>query len=157
MSPAPSRKHQRIAGDIYGEMWSYLREKNCQVFSAPFDVRLPVSLKKGKTDTVVQPDITVVCNENILDEQGCNGVPNLVVEVLSPGNTKREMREKFNLYQEAGVKEYWLVHPTDENIFIYSLNNEGVYIGSRHYVEGDLIKSAALQGFELKVSNIFAN
>lgn len=154
MSPAPNLKHQRISGDIFYEIKTFIKQTKCQVFHAPFDVRLPVSAAKGKVDTVVQPDITVVCHENILDVQGCNGAPDLVVEILSPGNTKREMKDKFELYLAAEIPEYWLVDPERESIIIYSL--QGIeYIGSKPFMEGDIIKSKVLQGFELEVSDIF--
>ncbi len=155
MSPAPNLKHQRISGDIFYEFKTFVRKTKCQVFHAPFDVRLPISAVKGKVDTVVQPDITVVCNESILDVQGCNGSPDLVVEILSPGNTKREMKDKFELYLAAKIPEYWLIDPERETIIIYSLDNSMEYIGSRPYMEGDIIKSKTLKGFELAVKDIF--
>jgi Uma2 family endonuclease len=155
MSPAPNLKHQRISGDIHGELYIFLKGKSCRTFSAPFDVRLPVSLKKGKTDTVVQPDITVVCNPNILDKQGCNGTPDLVMEILSPGNSKNEMREKFDIYQEAKISEYWLIHPVDESVIVYTLNEEDKYIGSRLYMEDDLVASKVIEGFKLDLAVIF--
>jgi Uma2 family endonuclease len=155
MSPAPNLKHQRISGDIHGELYIFLKGKSCRTFSAPFDVRLPVSLKKGKTDTVVQPDITVVCNPNILDKQGCNGRPDLVMEILSPGNSKNEMREKFDIYQEAKISEYWLIHPVDESVIVYTLNEEDKYIGSRLYMEDDLVASKVIEGFKLDLAVIF--
>ncbi len=104
MSPAPSMRHQRISGHIYREISWFLKGRTCQIFSAPFDVRLS---KKGSNDseitTVVQPDICVICDESKLDERGCLGAPDIVVEILSPGNTKKEMRNKFQLYQESSV------------------------------------------------------
>ena len=99
MSPAQNAKHQRLVTDFTILLGMYLIGKKCQIFASPFDVRLPVgNLKKGMTYTVVQPDVTIVCDESKIDEQGCNGVPDLVMEVLSPGNTKIEMQDKyFNL------------------------------------------------------------
>ena len=97
MSPAPNVKHQEIVGDIYGNLWSFLKNKPCRVFVAPFDVRLPnLDENNSKKYTVVQPDVTVICDASKLDEQGCNGAPDLVVEVLSPGNTAKEMNDKFS-------------------------------------------------------------
>ena len=155
MSPAPSMRHQRIAGRIFVNMSNFLKGHNCEAFIAPFDVRLPVSRKTGKTDTVVQPDIAVVCDVKKLVEQGCNGSPDLVVEVLSPGNTKREMNEKFALYEEAIVKEYWLVHPLDESVIIYTLNEAGKYIGSPFFTVDSKVSSSVLPGFELDLSEVF--
>lgn len=154
MSPAPNLKHQRISGDVFYEFKSFVKSKKCQVFHAPFDVRLPVSSKKDKIDTVVQPDITIVCAEAKLDVQGCNGTPDIVIEILSPGNTKREMKEKFDLYLAAKVPEYWLIDPERESVIIYSLV-EFDYIGSRPFMAGDTIISKALAGFKLDVEGIF--
>ena len=155
MSPAPSVRHQMITGNIYGEIREHLKGKDCKVFIAPFDVRLPISLKKGKTDTVVQPDVTIICNPALLEEQGCNGAPDLVVEVLSPGNTKKEMRDKFALYEEAGVKEYWIVHPADENLIKFTLNDKGKYIGSSFFTTEDEVITPLLPDFKLNLEEVF--
>ncbi|MBO0939042.1 Uma2 family endonuclease [Fibrella sp. HMF5335] len=139
MSPAPSVRHQRIVGMIHGNLFTYFTGEPYQLFIAPFDVRLynrKKSIKASKDIyTVVQPDLCVICDSTKLDEQGCNGAPDIVVEVLSPGNTKREMNQKFDLYQEAGVQEYWLVEPADEVVFVYVLNEHGQYIGLRPMTE----------------------
>jgi Uma2 family endonuclease len=158
MSPAPNRKHQRISSDIHGIFWTYLKPKKCQVFHAPFDVRLPLPLqntKKDKTNTVVQPDITVVCDESKLDEQGCNGAPDLVIEILSPGNSKREMKDKYRLYENAGIQEYWLIDPDREFVTIYSLNDQGKYIGSEPFTNEDVVRSSVLKGLEIDLSEVF--
>lgn len=158
MTPAPNRIHQRISGDLYGFLWNFLHDKqqHCQVFSAPFDVRLP-SLNEDidKIETVVQPDIAVICNENKLDEQGCIGAPDLVVEVLSPGNSEKEMKYKFELYEQAGVSEYWIVDPIHQMIMLYTLSGDGQYVAHRPYVATTKLKSETLAGFELDLSKIF--
>jgi Uma2 family endonuclease len=158
MSPAPNRRHQTISRELFLEIGLFLRKKNCQVFHAPFDVRLPLPKDKATGDkitTVVQPDITVVCDENKLDQQGCNGAPDIVLEILSPGNSTREMKDKYQLYQSAGISEYWLVDPEHEFVIIYTLNTEGKYIGSEPYTSEATIKSSVLKGFELNVAEIF--
>ncbi len=88
-----------------------MKGKKCQVYAAPFDVRLPVKNKKSDNEitTVVQPDICIVSDESKIDKHGCIGAPDLVIEILSPGNTKKELKIKFELYEEAGIKEYWIV------------------------------------------------
>ncbi len=169
MSPAPNLKHQRVVTLLSSELFQFLKSKKCQVFVAPFDVRLPISndlgvskkykkqvatLGDGKIMTVVQPDVCVICDESKLDERGCIGAPDLIIEVLSPGNTKREMKDKFEIYQEAGVEEYWLIEPNDEFILVYTLQ-EGIYVGSSPYMSGDALKSKAVDGFELLVSEVF--
>ncbi len=140
MSPAPSIRHQQILGRLYLQTEAALRGDPCQLFFAPFDVRLYDRKKSFKANkdvfSVVQPDLCIVCDSTKLeDNQSCNGAPDLVVEILSPGNTKREMEKKFDLYEEAGVREYWLVHPQDENVLIYVLDNNEHYVGLKPFTE----------------------
>ena len=131
MSPVPRLGHARVVRNIYWNLNSIIKRYNgnCEVFFAPFDVRFP---KQGETandkiDTVVQPDICVVCDESKLDELGCCGAPDLIVEVLSPSTTKKDVTEKFALYEEYGVKEYWIVHPKDKAINVFLLREDGKY------------------------------
>lgn len=158
MAPAPNRKHQVIAVEMTRRLSNHLFQKKCQVYIAPFDVRLPLpeaKQKKDRTDTVVQPDICVVCDLSKLDDQGCNGAPALVIEILSPGNTKREMKSKYELYESAGVQEYWLVHPVEEYVVVYQLTEGGTYQASKHLLEEEIIPSKVLPGLQLKVEDIF--
>src|SRR4051794_27582693 len=106
---APNTKHQEVSINLSTELFVLLKGSKCKVFHAPFDVRLPVKNRKkdNEISTVVQPDICVICDETKLDERGCCGAPDLVVEILSPGNSRKEIRLKHELYEEAGVKEYW--------------------------------------------------
>ena len=131
MSPAPSRKHQVILRILNRYFDRYFEHKPCGLYFAPFDVRL-INFSKSTEDkqviTVVQPDLCVICDDAKLDDRGCIGAPDLVVEILSPGNSKKEMGIKFDLYEENGVKEYWIVEPAENSIFIYTLIN-GKYIG----------------------------
>jgi Uma2 family endonuclease len=169
MSPAPSRRHQGISTQLQGLLWLFLQEKKCGLYAAPFDVRLPISedlkisskykknakkLPDGKIMTVVQPDLTVVCDPEKLDDRGCIGAPDLVVEILSPGNKQIELSDKYEIYQEAGIKEYWVVFPDYEHVIIYSLT-KGTYVGSKPYTATHTIKSKVLKGLEIKVSDIF--
>ena len=157
MSPAPSSSHQRISTELFGGLYTYFRKSSCQIFHAPFDVRLPDSQKKN-TDkdifTVVQPDLCIICDKSKIDERGCVGAPDLIVEILSPGNTTKEMKNKFRLYEEAGVREYWLVEPNDRVIFVYVLR-EGIYIGLAPFTEEDILKSEIFEGLEMSVAEIF--
>ena len=155
MSPAPNRRHQAISSALHGLIWSQLRHDTCEVFSAPFDVRLPVSQKKGHSDTVVQPDIVVICDDSKLDDQGCNGAPDLVIEILSPGNSNREMKQKFDLYEASLVSEYWIVDPERQDVLVYTLGNENVYIGSRPYLLGDILKVTCIEDLEIDLEVIF--
>jgi len=103
-------------------------------FSAPFDVRISLPLQQqtdDKIDTVVQPDISVICDPNKLDAQGCIGAPDWIIEILSPATSKKDLTDKFELYQSAGVQEYWIVHPTDATVLPYKLDKDGKYVAFR--------------------------
>jgi len=131
MSPAPRRVHAKVGSNISGYLWSVLRKHKgkCEVYSAPFDVRFPQNgdTAHDKIYTVVQPDICVVCDPSKLDDLGCCGAPDMIVEILSPSTSKRDMNDKFNLYEEHGVKEYWIVHPNDKTVFAFLLQENGKY------------------------------
>jgi Uma2 family endonuclease len=156
---APARIHQRISSNIFGEIYLYLRNKKCEVYSAPFDVRL-TPLKKNKSNkvhTIVQPDICVICDLDKLDEKGCVGAPDLMIEILSPGNTRKEMREKYEVYEENGVKEYWLVEPQYKCIFVYILNEAGKYIGLQPVTDEDILTSTVFPDLQIDLSRVFDN
>lgn len=130
MSPAPREIHQRVLNEINFELMSFFRNKTCRVYPAPFDVRIPAKGAKGTTDnqiyTIVQPDLCVVCDLEKIDGRGCVGAPDLVVEILSPSNSRKDLKDKYEIYQEAGVPEYWIVHADDKAIYRYVL--EGIPI-----------------------------
>ncbi len=152
MSPAPSSGHQNIAGQIYKEIGLYLKGQLCKSFFAPFDVYLPSI--KGDGQTVVQPDICVVCDVTKIEKKGCVGSPDLVIEILSPGNVKKEIKDKYEIYQEAKVKEYWLIYPAEQVLQVYILEKDK-YIGLRPLTTGDIYKSKVLKDFEISVETIF--
>lgn len=135
---------------------NFLWNAKCQLFSAPFDVRLPVNSKKGRDTTVVQPDLCVICNENKIDEQGCKGAPDLIVEILSPGNNKKEMGEKYRVYEEAGVREYWIVNPMERIVLTYILNESGIYTGLAPVTEDDQLQSHIFPELVIDLKEIFA-
>ncbi len=157
MSPAPSRKHQDISQFLNRKIDKFLETKPCKVYYAPFDVRLTPRKndKKNKVYTIVQPDICVICDLSKLDKAGCVGSPDLIVEILSPGNSRKEMKEKFEVYEENGVKEYWIVYPYDEYVMVYSLNEKGKFIGSKPFVEDEIIQSILFPELEIEVGGIF--
>ncbi|MCC5932449.1 MAG: Uma2 family endonuclease [Cyclobacteriaceae bacterium] len=152
---APRRWHQEVSGKLFAELYNYLKGNPCKVYSAPFDVRLPVKSKKHEDiDTVVQPDICVVCDHDKLDELGCVGAPDLIIEILSPGNNSKELHNKYEVYEESGVKEYWVIHPNECTLMIYTLV-EGKYKASKLYTIGDVVHSQALEGFKLDLDEVF--
>ena len=155
---APNVRHQRISGTLFFELKQFLKNQPCDVFAAPFDVRLPLPahrVKGNKVDTVVQPDICVICDREKLDERGCIGAPDLIVEILSPGNSRKEMRDKYELYQESGVTEYWVVFPSEQVLQRYILNEEHIYQAQLPNVEGDVVGVTFLPEFGLVVGEIF--
>lgn len=122
MAPAPDLAHQDVAGEIFRQIANALDGKPCRPFIAPVDVRLPKHDESDELiDTVVQPDIFVVCDSNKLDRRGVRGAPDWIIEVLSPSTASRDQIKKRDLYERAGVREYWLVHPADRILTVYSL------------------------------------
>ena len=114
MSPAPSPYHQQISVRLASELFVFLKNRKCKVYTAPFDVRFPKESTEDKDIyTVLQPDICVICDLAKLDTRGCIGAPDIVVEILSPGNNKTELLNKYSVYEESGVKEYWVVSSPD--------------------------------------------
>jgi Uma2 family endonuclease len=156
MSPAPARIHQEVSREISKRLFNHLDGMKCKAYSAPFDVRLP---RKSKADkdiaTVVQPDICVICDLSKLDDKGCIGAPDIVVEILSPGNNKKELRNKYEVYEESGVKEYWIVWPEHKNFLTYTLDDQGKYQPSRVMTLGDEVTTPILPGFVLKLDEVF--
>ncbi len=158
MSPAPAELHQRILTNVGNEIYNNLKGKPCRVYFAPFDVRL---VRKSKQDreitTVVQPDICVICDPQKIDKKGCLGAPDIVVEILSPGNNKKELKNKYEVYEEAGVKEYWIIHPSEKTFFKYVLDKNGQFQPTNLLTLGDHITSLILPGFALSLDEVFAD
>ena len=156
MSPAPNRDHQRISLRLSVAFAQCFSNDLCEVYPAPFDVRLPVQkVSSDQTETVVQPDHCVISDLDKLDDRGCFGAPDLVVEILSPGNTHKEMHEKYDVYQESGVREYWLVNPLDKNVLIYLLNEQGAFEGQKPFVEEMEITSFIFPGLKVNLIDLF--
>ncbi len=156
MTPAPSRRHQKLAGKIYVKISRFLDKKTCEAYFAPFDVRLS---RKNAADesvtTVFQPDICVVCDLTKLDDRGCVGAPDIVVEILSSGNNKKELRNKYEIYEEAGVQEYWIFWPESQTFLKYTLDETGKYIPSKVLTSGDEVITPVLPGFVLDLEEVF--
>jgi len=153
MTPAPSRRHQDISTNFMRILSVFLYKKDCRLYHAPSDVRFPKD-KKSKDDkqvyTVLQPDLFIVCDLSKLDDRGCLGAPDLIIEIVSPKNALRDTRDKFNIYQEHGVREYWIVNPTDENVNVFVLDENGKFQFVGIYAEDDKIPVNIFTG-ELKV------
>ena len=158
MSPAPRRSHQGVITVIGNEIFNFLKGNSCKVYYAPFDVRFPNQLtdSDAQTFTVVQPDISVVCDFSKLDDAGCKGSPDLIVEILSPSTASKDLKEKYQLYEEHGVKEYWVVYPGEAVLEIFELQN-GKYVSTGKFVKEDVVTSSVLVGLELNLQEVFAD
>ena len=159
---APFRKHVATTCAFFGNAWSHIKRRKgkCKIYTAPFDVRLP---KDGETAddkiyNVVQPDICVICDESKLDEKGCIGAPDLVVEVNSPSTSKRDLNLKFFLYESSGVKEYWVVFPEAKAVTVFLLQPDGKYDDGTNYevIKGDTkVPVQTLEGLIIDLEELF--
>ena len=160
MAPAPNVNHQRLSMCLSGQMFSYFRHKPCQVFAAPFDVRLydrrKSILASQDIITVVQPDICVICDPAKLDEQGCNGAPDWIIEIVSKGSSKKDAQIKHALYAESGVAEYWLVFPYEAIIEQFILDEQGRYQLARIYAGDDLASPHLFPDLRIDLGELFS-
>ena len=153
---APSPVHQRISGLLFVKFYAYFEGKKCELFHAPFDVRIPRKNEKDEEIlTVLQPDICVICDPEKIDSRGCLGAPDLVVEILSPGNLQNELDSKFRIYEEAGVAEYWIVDPEHEAVWVNVLK-EGQYIIQKPVAMGKTVTSVKFPDLEISTAEVFA-
>lgn len=157
MTPAPSRLHQKISIDLATNIYNQLVGKLCEVYVAPFDVRLPDNKEVANENivTVVQPDIVVVCDSEKLDDLGCLGAPDMVIEILSPSTAAKDLQSKRDLYERHGVKEYWIVHPTDKIIMVYLPGADGGYRKAVVYASEDVLKSTAIADLSVNLEGLF--
>jgi Uma2 family endonuclease len=159
MTPAPSRKHQRISTKLIRIFDVFLDNRACEVYHAPSDVRLvkdQISKDNKQIYTVVQPDIYVVCDLSKLDDRGCLGAPDLIVEIVSANNSKRDIKDKFEIYQEHGVREYWIVNPNDENVTVFVLDENGKFQFRGMYAGDDKIPVNIFTGdLEVDLTEVF--
>jgi Uma2 family endonuclease len=150
----PSRIHQESSGNFYFALRSFLEGKPCKVYAAPFAARL-FPEEDGSDDTVVEPDITVICELSKLDDRGCNGAPDFIIEIISPSTARHDRILKFNKYREAGVREYWIADPEEKIVSVYLLK-DGQYIAV-NYDETAAVPVTVLPGCEIDLKTIFAS
>ena len=159
MSPAPKRKHQVYSKRLIVNIDNFLKDKPCELYHAPFDVRLIKNKgqQNQEINTVVQPDICIICDETKLDDAGCIGAPDLIIEILSDSTAKKDYNEKFNLYEENAVKEYWIVNPASQNIEVFSLiDGSFVSLGLFNEKEGvETVQGNLFQGLQIELKTIF--
>lgn len=156
MSP-PTRLHQEVSGSIFAQLHNFLEGKRCKVFHAPFGVRLFEEAEDypEDVDTVVEPDISVVCDLNKLDQMGCRGAPDMVIEILSPSTQRHDRLVKLNLYQRAGVREYWIVDPQGQSVEVYLPDSGGSLRVHEVYGRKDIAKVNSLNGCFIELRKVF--
>ena len=156
MSPSPTESHQIISMELSRQFANFLIGKYCRVYSAPFDVLLPKGDEADEdVDTVVQPDIMVVCDPKKRTERGCIGAPDLIIEVISPSTAQKDLREKYRAYERAGVREYWVVYPLDRTVMVYKLGENGRYAQPRMYRAKEGIEVESLEGLTIDLAQVF--
>ncbi len=157
---APWRKHATVTMNLGFLIKFFIKRRKgkCQIFHAPFDVRLPINgaTENNKIRNVVQPDICVICDPSKLDEKGCLGAPDLIVEVQSPSTMKYDMNDKFNLYEMAGVKEYWVVIPNANEVAVFLLQSNGKYDNGTVYELGQKVPVHTLKGLTIDLNELFS-
>jgi len=158
MSPAPQPVHQTISFNLSVSIGLLLKGKSCRGFAAPFDVRLSKSSPNGDDtiQTVVQPDLCVVCDPTKIDKKGCLGAPDWIIEILSPGNATHDTKAKFDLYEENGVGEYWIVFPGEQNIAVYVLEDGRYQLQGEYYTSG-AIPVHTLPNASVEWTEVFEN
>lgn len=156
--PAPSVKHQKVSTALLRGLLAHFEKHTCNVFHAPFDVRLLDQKKSVRANkdifTVVQPDLCVICDDTKLDDQGCLGAPDWIIEILSPRTAKKDLQIKYDLYEQNAVPEYWIVHPNEQYIQAYSLENSK-YGEMRLYTEEDHAMPHLFPNLQLPLPDIF--
>lgn len=156
MMAPPSRLHQEIVMELSRQLANFLEGKPCKIYPAPFAVRLFEGQddKPENVSTVLEPDITVVCDMNKLDDRGCKGAPDLIIEVLSPSTARSDRLVKLGQYQKAGVREYWIVSPVEQTVQTYGLQN-GHFVLSEVYTRADIAKVDVLSGCFVELAKVF--
>jgi Uma2 family endonuclease len=154
---AANTKHQRVGGKLYNKLYDFLKGKTCEVFIAPYDVRLPVKNRKrdDQITTVVQPDVCIFCDPDAIDERGACGIPDLIVEILSPGNPGHDLLEKYDVYQEVGVKEYWIIDPIKEIVMVSILEEQGKFAPTKIFTEDQVLAPRCVPGFTISTKELF--
>ena len=155
MTPAPSSDHQRVSVELIRIFANHFHQRKCEVFEAPFDVYL---VKKGEdyrsAENIVEPDVCVICEPGKIKKFGCVGAPDLVVEIISPSTAQKDQKDKFELYEEYGVREYWLVYPATKSVIAYHLEG-GKYVSSRPITETEKMRHFIFPKLEVDLKEVF--
>ncbi|MCL2009275.1 MAG: Uma2 family endonuclease [Synergistaceae bacterium] len=156
MSPGPGTEHQSLSGNLFGRLFNYFNGKECRVFAAPFDVTLPKGNEpEDEIDTVVQPDIMILCDMLKLQRNGIKGAPDVVFEILSPSTAHRDLDDKFRLYERAGVKEYVIVDPQNCVIYAYRIDSGGRFSWKKAYGADDVLEFGMFPDLKIPLSPVW--
>ena len=158
MMAPPSSRHQEISGALFAQLYNYLEGKQCRVYAAPFAVRLfeQDGDAPEDVDTMVEPDLSVICDRNKIDKKGCKGAPDLVIEILSPSTQRHDRLVKLGLYQRAGVREYWIVDTENRTVQIMLHGGDGTLQLHEVYSQGDIARVNVLEGCFIDLSKVFS-
>lgn len=158
MMAPPSSRHQEISMELARQLANFLEGKRCKVYHAPFGVRLFEQDGDTPDDvaTMVEPDLSVVCDRSKIDRHGCKGAPDLIIEILSPSTRRRDRLVKLNLYQRAGVREYWIVDPDSQSVQVFLPDNGGSLRLHEDYGREDVAKVNVLDGCFIELSKVFS-
>jgi Uma2 family endonuclease len=159
MQAAPTPIHQEILMELSRQISNYLSGKPCKIYPAPFSVRLPRGDEKNEKEVkiIVEPDITIVCDKSKIDNRGCNGAPDMIVEILSPSSVKKDRIIKLNKYEKAGVKEYWIIEPDLKLVSVFILQSNQRYNRPEMYSEEDKIKVSIFPDLIIDLSAVFVS
>lgn len=156
MMSSPRGIHQLILGEIFGQLREFFKDKKCKPFVAPFDVVFPKGIYKNKWDTVLQPDIFVLCDLDKYEGNHVKGAPDFIIEIASPSNLVHDRFTKYSIYQRNKVKEYWIIEPNDRKIFTFTnIGEGGIYIEGREYSITDEIPVASFEGLKISLADFY--
>jgi len=156
MTPAPGYKHQETLGELFAQFHTFLQEKPCQVIVGPYDVFLSEDEEPDDTDTIVEPDLLIVCDQSKISERGLRGAPDLIIEILSPSSVRLDTKEKFHRYERAGVREYWIVRPEERTVMVFRLNENRQYGRPGVYFDTDQVPVVMLDGLTVDLGRVFS-
>jgi Uma2 family endonuclease len=158
LQSAPTWQHQGISTELITQFNTYLRNKPCRVFAAPFDLCIPEFAENDEeiSNLIAQPDLVVVCDESKLRKTGYFGVPALVVEIASPSTTKRAKVLKFNKYEKSGIREYWIVEPEGKVVSVFTLQENNRYGRPETYTDEDKLPVTVFPDLEIDLGTVFA-
>ena len=158
MTPAAGRIHQSLVFNLSYNIRRALEDCPCKIYLSPFDVRLPNNKKESedkKVYTVVQPDVSIICDLTKLDEKGCIGAPDFIAEIVSPGSVKKDIEEKFRLYEKHGVREYWIIFPESKSVHVFVLDETGKYRIAGMFAEDSLVRVNIFKDLVIELKEIF--